>query len=58
VKSILADEAFPTLPPAEVATYVLDLSGSTNAIAQLNALNSGIDEFVSGKSLGNPFSNP
>ena len=58
VKSLLADEAFPTLPPAEIATYVLDLSGSTNAIAQLNALNSGIDEFVSGKSLGNPFSNP
>ena len=58
VKSFLRDEAFPTLPPAEIATYVLDLSGSTNAIAQLNALNSGIDEFVSGKSLGNPFSKP
>jgi hypothetical protein len=36
----------------------LDLSGSTNALAQLNALNSGIDDFTSGKSLGNPFSNP
>ena len=58
VKSILAEETFPTLPAPEITTYILDLSGSTNAVAQLNALNSGIDEFVSGKSLGNPFSNP
>jgi len=58
VKSILAEDTFPTLPSPEITTYVLDLSGSTNAIAQLNALNSGIDEFTSGKSLGNPFSNP
>jgi len=57
-KSYLADEAYPTLPDPEIATYVLDLSLSTNPIAQLNALNSGIDDFVSGKSLGNPFSSP
>lgn len=58
VKSVLAEDTFPTLPSPEITTYVLDLSGSTNAVAQLNALNSGIDEFASGKSLGNPFSNP
>ena len=58
VKSILAEDTFPTLPQPEITTYVLDLSGSTNAIAQLNALNSGIEDFVSGKSLGNPFSSP
>ena len=58
VKSILAEDTFPTLPAPEITTYILDLSGSTNALAQLNALNSGIDDFVSGKSLGNPFSNP
>ena len=46
-KSYLADEAYPTLPDPEIATYVLDLSLSTNPIAQLNALNSGIDDFVS-----------
>jgi len=58
VKSILAEDTFPALPAPEITTYILDLSGSTNAIAQLKALNSGIDEFTSGKSLGNPFSNP
>ena len=58
VKSILAEDTFPTLPAPEITTYILDLSGSTNAIAQLNALNSGIDDFTSGESLGNPFSNP
>ena len=58
VKSILAEDTFPTLPQPEITTYVLDLSGSTNAIAQLNALNSGIEDFVSGKSIGNPFSSP
>jgi hypothetical protein len=58
VKSILAEDTFPALPTPEITTYILDLSGSTNALAQLNALNSGIDEFTSGKSLGNPFSNP
>ena len=58
IKSILAEDTFPTLPSPEISTYILDLSGSTNALAQLNALNSGIEEFTSGKSLGNPFSNP
>jgi len=58
IKSILAEDTFPTLPSPEITTYILDLSGSTNALAQLNALNSGVDEFTSGKSLGNPFSNP
>ena len=58
LKSILAEDTFPTLPAPELTTYILDLSGSTNALAQLKALNSGIDEFISGKSLGNPFSNP
>lgn len=58
VKSYLAEDTFPTLPAPEITTYILDLSGSTDAIAQLNALNSGIDDFISGKSLGNPFSNP
>ena len=58
IKSVLAEDLFPTLPAPELTTYILDLSGSTNALAQLNALNSGINDFVSGKSLGNPFSNP
>jgi hypothetical protein len=58
VKSVLAEDTFPTLPSPEITTYILDLSVSTNPLAQLNALNSGIDEFASGKSLGNPFSNP
>lgn len=58
VKSLLAEDVFPTLPSPEITTYILDLSGSTSAIAQLKALNSGIDEFTTGKSLGNPFSNP
>jgi len=58
LKSILSEDTFPTLPAPELTTYILDLSGSTNALAQLKALNSGIDDFISGKSLGNPFSNP
>lgn len=58
VKTIFTEDTFPALPSPEITTYILDLSGSTNAISQLNALNSGIDEFTSGKSLGNPFSNP
>jgi hypothetical protein len=58
VKSIFTEDSFPTLPSPEITTYILDLSGSTNAISQLNALNSGIDDFTSGKSLGDPFSNP
>jgi hypothetical protein len=58
IKTVLVGDTFPTLPNPEITTYVLDLSKSTNSIAQLNALNSGIEDFISGKSIGNPFSNP
>ena len=54
VKSVLAEDAMPPMPAPEVATYVLDLSGSTNSTAQLEALKSGIDDFTAGRSLGNP----
>jgi hypothetical protein len=54
VKSALAEEAIPPMPAPEVATYVLDLSGSTNPTAQLEALGSGIEDFIAGRSLGNP----
>ena len=54
-KSALTEDAFPPMPAPEVATYVLDLSGSTYPMAQLSALGSGIDEFIAGESLGNPF---
>ena len=55
VKSVLAEDAIPPMPAPEVATYVLDLSGSTNPTAQLEALGSGIEDFTAGRSLGNPF---
>jgi hypothetical protein len=55
VKSTLAEDPFPPMPAPEVATYVLDLSGSTNPTAELQALGSGISDFVAGQSLGNPF---
>jgi hypothetical protein len=55
VKSALAEDAIPPMPAPEVATYVLDLSGSTNPTAQLEALGSGISDFIVGRSLGNPF---
>lgn len=58
IQSILAEDTFPQLPQPELTTYVLDLSESTNSIDQLTALRSGIDDFVSGAALGNPFSNP
>lgn len=58
LKSILSEDTFPTLPKPEIATYILDLSESTNSLAQLEALRSGIDDFISGKALGNPFSSP
>jgi hypothetical protein len=58
VEGIFMDEGFPTLPTPEIATYVLDLSGSTYPIQQLKALGSGIEEFVSGSSLGDPFKSP
>lgn len=55
VKSAFAEDAIPPMPAPEVATYVLDLSGSTNPTAQLEALGSGISDFIAGHSLGNPF---
>ena len=55
VKSVFAEDAIPPMPAPEVATYVLDLSGSTNPTAQLEALGSGISDFIAGRSLGNPF---
>jgi hypothetical protein len=55
LKSAYVGEPFPQLPAPEVATYVLDLSGSTYPTAQLDALGSGISEFIAGRSLGNPF---
>ena len=54
VKSAFAEDAIPPMPAPEVATYVLDLSGSTNPTAQLEALGSGIEDFIAGRSLGNP----
>ena len=58
VKGVFVDEGFPALPAPEIATYIVDLSGSTYPIKQLQALGSGIEEFVSGSSLGDPFSSP
>jgi hypothetical protein len=55
LKSAYEGEPFPQMPAPEVAIYVLDLSGSTYPTAQLDALGSGIDEFIAGRSLGNPF---
>lgn len=54
-KSALTEDAFPPMPAPEVATYVVDLSGSTYPMAQLEALGSGIDGYITGDSLGNPF---
>ncbi len=58
VKGVFVDEGFPALPTPEIATYIVDLSGSTYPIQQLKALGSGIEEFVSGSSLGDPFRSP
>jgi len=55
LKSTYEGQPFPQMPAPEVATYVLDLSGSTNPAAQLDALGSGISDFIAGQSLGNPF---
>jgi hypothetical protein len=55
VKSTFVEEPFPSMPAPEIATYILDLSDSTNPIAQLTALRSGISDFIGGRSLGNPF---
>ena len=55
IKSTYEGKPFPQMPAPEVATYVLDLSGSTYPTAQLEALGSGIADFIAGQSLGNPF---
>ena len=55
LKSTYEGQPFPQMPAPEVATYVLDLSGSTYPTAQLEALGSGISDFIAGQSLGNPF---
>ena len=55
LKSAYEGEPVPQMPAPEVATYVLDLSGSTYPTAQLEALGSGINDFIAGQSLGNPF---
>jgi len=55
LKSAYEGQPFPQMPAPEVATYVLDLSGSTYPTAQLEALGSGITDFIAGQSLGNPF---
>jgi hypothetical protein len=55
IKSTLQEDALPALPAPEVATYIVDLSGSTFPAAQLEALGSGINDFIAGESLGNPF---
>jgi hypothetical protein len=55
LKSAYEGQPFPQMPAPEVATYVLDLSRSTYPTAQLDALGSGITEFIAGLSLGNPF---
>ena len=55
LKSTYEGQPFPQMPAPEVATYILDLSGSTFPTAQLEALGSGISDFIAGESLGNPF---
>ena len=55
MKSAYEGAPFPQMPAPEVATYVLDLSASTYPTAQLEALGSGISDFIAGQSLGNPF---
>jgi hypothetical protein len=55
IKSTLQEDALPAMPAPEVATYIVDLSGSTFPAAQLEALGSGINDFIAGESLGNPF---
>lgn len=55
LKSTYEGQPFPQMPAPEVATYILDMSGSTFPTAQLEALGSGISDFIAGESLGNPF---
>jgi hypothetical protein len=58
VREVFVEGDFPEMPTPEIATYVVDLSGSTYPIQQLTALGSGIEDFLSGDSFGDPFSNP
>lgn len=46
------------LPASDITTYILDLSGSTYPIQQIEALGSGIERYISYESLGDPFSIP
>jgi hypothetical protein len=55
LKSTYGGQPFPQMPAPEVATYILDMSGSTFPTAQCEALGSGISDFIVGESLGNPF---
>lgn len=57
-KASIAEEEFAELPNSDLTTYVIDLSGSTFPLDQIEALGSGIDEFISGETFGNPFSSP
>ena len=57
LKTVLSGDSIAPMPAPEVTTYVIDLSASTNPMNQLDALGSGINEFITGQSLGNPFAN-
>jgi hypothetical protein len=58
LKASIAEEELSDLPNSDLTTYVIDLSGSTYPLDQIAALGSGIDEFISGDTYGNPFSSP
>ena len=58
VKASVAEEELSDLPNSDLTTYVIDLSGSTYPLDQIAALGSGIDDFISGETYGNPFSSP
>jgi hypothetical protein len=55
MKQSLSEETFSDLPAAELSTYVIDLSGSTYPLDQIEALGSGLQAFLTGQTLGNPF---
>jgi hypothetical protein len=55
IKQSLSEETFANLPASELSTYVIDLSGSTYPLDQIEALGSGIQEFLTGKTIGDPF---
>lgn len=58
LKASIAEEELSDLPNSDLTTYVIDLSGSTYPLDQIAALGSGIDDFISGETYGNPFSSP